>query len=268
MSHGHHHSKVPGPVRDPHARKILAKHGIHGAAQQLITLRQLRQVLQSSMEDLQKEHRKEQIVDNAFLVARITKATCDAFLGMVTAVADVFKLGKGVKAVNSIYQAATPWAGAASTWAAGGRVDLLKTAASSAKGGSPLAGEKYELLIKSTAFKAEVLSAALRSEPREILPAARDYLIDAHLTIAQMDRMPELSKRFGALGEVTKQTVEYNKALSEAFDQMLESKEEGDARYLALKAGLLKQAKLVDDKIAELDRHLHTYQAQPARRLP
>jgi len=268
VRHRHHHSTVHGPIQDPNAARILNKHGIHGDPQQLITWRQMRHVLESSIKELEKEHRKEHIIDQALLVARITKATCDAFLGMVTAVAGVFKLGGGAKVVTGVYEATTPLAGAASTWAAGGRVDLVKTVASSAKGGSSLAGDDYELLIKTTAVKAEILNAAIRSEPKEILPAARDYVIDAHLTIANMEKMPEWSKRFGAFAEVTKRAVEYNKSLGEAFDQMLENKEEGDQRYRELKASLLKQAIMVNHKIAELERHLHTYRAQSRPRLP
>ena len=71
--------------------------------------------------------------------------------------------------------------------------------------------------------------------------------------IAKLEKMPEWSKRFGAVGEVTKQAVDYNKSLSDAFHQMLESQEEGDARHLELKSNLLHQARLVNRRIADLE---------------
>ena len=113
----------------------------------------------------------------------------------------------------------------------------------------------YEILAKSTLVKAEVINDAIHGEPKEILPAARDYLIDLHVIIAKMKGMPKWSPKVAALTEVTKSGVEYNKALGEAFDQMLDSEDESDERYRALKANLLTQARLLNHKIEELERH-------------
>lgn len=240
------------------------------APNRLVTLRQLHAMLEASIRDLEAEHRKEELVEQAFLVARFTKATCDAFIGMAAGMAEALGLpaAKGAKAVGGAYEAATPWATAASAWATGGRVDTMKTITSSVKGGSALLPAQYEILAKSTVVKAEILNAAMHSKQEEILPAARDYLIDLHLTIAKLETMPKNVQRAGHFAEVIKRGVEYNKALGEAFDQMIDATDENDERFRAQKTTLLVQAKLIAHKITALEHEVQALQPPQSRTLP
>jgi hypothetical protein len=255
--------KAQGPIRDRNAERVCGLNGIAAAQQRLVTLRQLRGGLNTSISELENEHRKEHFVNQAFLVARFTKATCDAFLGMASALAEAV-LPKAVaaqaKSINSFYETATPLATAASTKVAGGNVGYMKTLTSSAKGASSFIGnDGYQLLAQSTVVKVEIIKAAMNGDQKGVVKTAGGYLYDLHTTIAKMERMPDRSKQAGALAEIAKRAFEYHNALGEAFDGMLDSEEEGDERYIQLRTNLLKQAKLVSGKIAELELYIQAH---------
>jgi hypothetical protein len=65
---------------------------------------------------LEAQRRKDQVVNKALLVARFTKASCDAFISLAADMATAFagKLGKQAEFVEALYGSATPLAEAAS----------------------------------------------------------------------------------------------------------------------------------------------------------
>ena len=262
--------KAKGPIRDPNAERVCGLNGIAAAQQRLVTLRQLRGGLNTSISELEGEHSKEHFVNQAFLVARFTKATCDAFLGMASALAEAVLpkvVSEKAKAINSAYEAATPLAAAVGTKVAGGNVDYTKTLTSSAKGASSfIKNDGYQLLAQSTVVKVEIIKAAMNGDQKEVVNTAGSYLYDLHTTIAKMERMPERSKQAAALAEIAKRAFEYHKALGEAFDGMLDSEEEGDERYIQLRTTLLKQAKMVSAKIAELELYIQSSKPEAQQR--
>ena len=79
-----------GPIQDPDARRVCSLARIDTARQRAFTLRQLRDGLDISIQDLEGQRRKDKIINTALVVARFTKATCDAFISMAGA------LGKAV----------------------------------------------------------------------------------------------------------------------------------------------------------------------------
>jgi hypothetical protein len=236
-----------------------------------VTLRQLRGALNSSIDELEREHRSEHFVNQAFLVARFTKATCDAFLGMASSLAEAVlpkPVAKQAQLVNSVYQTATPLVGAASTMAAGGKVDMKAFTSSAKEASSFIKNDGYQLLAKSTIVKVEVIKAAMNGDKKEVLRSAASYLWDLHITIAKMKLMPEKMQHAGTLGEIAKSAFEYNEALGEAFNGMLESEEEGDERYIALRTTLLKQARKLSAKISELELYIRSCKAETQKGIP
>lgn len=263
---------VHGPIRDPEAARVCALHGIT-AAQQLVTLRQLRGALETSIRQLENERRTERFADQGLLVARFTKATCDAFLGMAATLAKAALPGLGARAekINGLYEAAVPLAAAASATAAGASVDYTKALASSAKGASSfIQNDGYKLLAKSAIVKVEVIKGAMNGDQKEVMKSAASYLYDLHVELAKMRGMPTRLKQAAPVAEIAKRAFEYHQALGEAFDEMLENEQQGSERYIALRASLLKQAKKISAKIAELERYVHSCSsdAQPRLALP
>ena len=263
--------KAQGPIQDPEAARVSGLHRITGAQRELVTLRQLRGALNSSIDELEREHRREHFVNQAFLVVRFTKATCDAFLAMASSLAEAVlpkPVAEQAKTINSAYQAAAPLMGAASTMAAGGRVDMKAFTSSAMEASSLIKNDGYQLLAKSTIVKVEIIKAAVNGDKKEVLRSAASYLWDLHTTIAKMKLMPEKMQHAGALGEIAKSAFEYNEALGEAFDGMLESEEEGNERYIELRATLLKQAKKLSAKIAELELYIQSCKPAAQKGIP
>src|SRR3954465_13634864 len=79
-----------GPIRNPDARRVCTLSGIATAQEKIVTLRQLSNGLDISIRELDSQRRAENIAEKALLVARFTKATCDAFLSMGAALSKAF----------------------------------------------------------------------------------------------------------------------------------------------------------------------------------
>jgi hypothetical protein len=168
-------------------------------------------------------------------------------------------VAKEAKIINSLYQATTPLAGAASTKAVGGSVESGKVLTSSLKGASSLIhNEGYELLAQSTVVKAEIIREAMNGDGKQIPKTAGNYLLDLHMTIAKMKGMPDRIKHGAAIAEIAKGAFEYHKGIGEAFDEMLNSEEEENESYIQQKANLLRLAKRMSAKIAELERYVQS----------
>src|SRR6476661_2773278 len=81
-----------GPIRDRAAARVCNLSGISLAKEQLITFMHLKQGIVNSLRDLESDTKRAQFVDNAFVVVKFTKLTCDAFIGLA---AELTKLAPG-----------------------------------------------------------------------------------------------------------------------------------------------------------------------------
>jgi len=259
--------QVKGAIRDKEAARVCGLHNISSKQQQLVTLRQLREALQTAIHELERERQHEQFVNRAFMVLRFTKATCDAFLGMAETFVGAFLPAseKGAKAVSEFYGVGTTLGEAAGTKMAGGKVDYTKTALDLAKTASSRIKEEdlgHKLLADSMIVKGEVIHAAMNNEKEEVTKKAAGYVFDLHVTLAKAGLehagRAKTKKAVGFFADTAKRTFEYNDALGKVFDGMIESEEEGDQRYISLKTTLLKQAKRVSAQISALEESLGT----------
>lgn len=248
-----------GPIRDINARRVCGLSGIATAQRKLVSFRQLRDALNISIRELENEHRKEQRINRVFLVVRFTKATCDAFLGMAAGLSKVILPKRAAAAadlVNKVYTTATPLAEAAGTLAAGGKVDLVKTAATTLKEGASFItdNEGYAIVIKSTAVKAEVINSAINGDKEGAMKTAASYVYDLHTSLGDMAG----HKKVAVFAEMAKQAFEYNEQIGKAFDEILESSLESDEQYRTLKTVISNQARLLSTKIDALEKFIQS----------
>ena len=78
-----------GPIRDRDAVRVCSLSGIMNAKERVVSLEKLRDGLELSIHELEKQRSRDQLRNKGLLVARFTKATCDAFLSMAADLASV-----------------------------------------------------------------------------------------------------------------------------------------------------------------------------------
>jgi len=247
-----------GPIRDTNARRVCSLNGI-SAQTQLVSFRKLRDGLDMTIRELDSQHRRDRMILKARLVTKFTKASCDAFIGMAAGFIKVMLPGakKPAELIKNAYGAATPLAEAAGTTLAGGTVDWVKTGAASAREGAALVTrhkDAYEILLKTTAVKVEVIHDAINGDHEGVVKTAASYVYDLHTKIAEMLE----AERLAAFAEIAKQTFEYNEQIGKAFDEMLESGEQSEEQYRMLKATISSQAKRLSAKIKLLEDFLQS----------
>ena len=243
-----------GPIRNRDARRVCSLSSIATAQGSLVTFRELRKGLDIAIAELEKQRSKEKIVNNALLVVRFTKATCDAFLGLAATAAKSFlpePVSKQAELVEKVYGTVTPLAEAAATKMAGGKVDLVSTVAASVNSGVGLVTKNtgYDILTKSTVAKAEIINSAMNQDPKGIMKTATSYVYDLHTTMADIGG----AKKTAAFGEIAKKTFDYNEKLGTAFDEAIQNDWESTERYLSLKRTIANQAKRISASIQELE---------------
>jgi hypothetical protein len=247
-------------IRDSDARRVCHASGITGAQNKLVSLRELRDGLNLALRELEAQRRKEEIAAKALLVARFTKATCDAFLEMVATVSKLAlpdAAGKKVQAVEGLYGTATPWAEALGTHIAGGKVDYVKTGVSSAKKAASLAtlnkDAAAKVLAKSTVVKAEIIVNAMNSDTKGLVKSAASYTLDLHAIAFKEAGL----KRLAGIAELTKvaqSAFTYNEQIGKAVNETLAVSSESEERYQALRATIVRQARVLSARIAALER--------------
>ncbi len=199
------------------------------------------------------------IINRALVVARFTKATCDAFISMAGALGKAVlpkPAGEEVEKFAAGYAAATPLVDAAATSAAGGNADWVKAGASSIKEGVSLVTKNkgVEILTKSTVVKVEVIKGAMNHDKEGIIKSAVDYTYDLNTTVAEMTG--KKGEAGAALAKVAKAGFEYNEQIGKAFDQLIDDDLESQERIHSLKTGLVHQAKLLSKKIDEMEQFI------------
>ena len=273
----HNSSHAAGPIRDPNARRVCGLTGITAAKDRLVSLRALRDGLELSLRELENQRRKDQITTKSLLVARFTKASCDAFLEMIATASKLVlpkAVAEGAEAVANAYGTITPIAEAVGTRVAGGKVDVAKTAIASAKKGVALATHGQDagvkLLAKSSVVKVEVINNAMNQDAKGVMKSAASYTRDLHTTVFKEAGF----KKTAAVGEMTKiaqSAFTYNEQIGKAFDEMLQGSSESEERYQSLKTTILTQARQLSKRIAEMEQVLKstTGDSSPAsRRVP
>src|SRR5690348_7064042 len=109
-----------GPIRTSEGQRICTAAGVNTAQARIVTLSQLQDSLEITITELENERKKEKIIEKAYMVARVTKATCDAFIDMAATLASfVPGAKKGAEKVANLYGAATPVAQAGMSTALG-----------------------------------------------------------------------------------------------------------------------------------------------------
>lgn len=240
-----------GPIRDPDARRVCSLAGLETERQKVLDLRQLRDGLNTSIRELERQRGKDKIVNKALLVARFTKATCDAFISMAGALA-----GEEAEKFAASYAAATPLVEAAATSAAGGKADWAKAGATSVKEGvSAVTRNKgVEILTKTSVVKVEIIKGAMNHDEEGIIKSAASYTYDLNVTVAEMTG--EKGKAGAALAKVAKSAFEYSEQIGKSFDQLIDDDLSSEERAAALKRNLVNQAKLLSKKIDEMERFI------------
>jgi hypothetical protein len=254
-----------GPIRDINARRVCTLSGIAAAQDQLVSFRKLRDGLDMTIRELDGQQREDRMIHKALLVTRFTKATCDAFLGMAAGFAKVLLpkgAGKAAEFVNNVYGTATPIAEAVGTSVAGGTVDLVKTVAATAKqSASFVENDGYQIVIKTTAVKAEIINSAMNGDREGVVKTAATYVYDLHAKIGDMMG----AKKVAVFAEIAKQTFEYNEQIGKAFDEMLESSERSEEQFRMLKATISSQAKRLSEKINALEEFIQSCEPETPR---
>ena len=259
-----------GPIRDPNALRVCSLNGIGTKREKIATLEQLRDGIEMSIRELENERSRARALNRALTVLRFTKATCDAFIGLASALSKAIlpkTAAAGAEKVEQFYGAAAPLAEAASRSVADGKVDW-KTASGAIKDGTAVIIEEYggeagkagyKILARSTVAKGEIIYGAMNKDEEGIKKSAASYMIDLHATLGDeaAEKMSGAGKNAmggtAAFLKIAKSSFEYNEALGKAFDQLLDADEEDEERFRSLKANLLVQAKLLSNKIKELD---------------
>src|SRR5690242_20521914 len=91
-----------GPIRDRDALRVCSLNGIASAEQRVTSLRNLREALAMSIQELENQRRKDQIINKGLLVARFSKATCDAFIDMAATLVGILIGGVAAKEAEFI----------------------------------------------------------------------------------------------------------------------------------------------------------------------
>jgi hypothetical protein len=248
-----------GPIRDPDANRVCSLAGIETARQKVLTLRKLRDGLNTSIQELESQRQKDKIIKKALLVARFTRATCDAFISMAGALGKAVlpkPAGEEVEKLAAGYAAATPLVEAVATSASGGRADWVKASAASVKEGVSLVAHSKgaEILTKTTVVKAEIINGAMNHDEEGIIKSAVSYSYDLNTTLAEMTG--KKGEAGAALAKVAKSAFEYNEQIGKAFDQLIDDDLESLERAYALKRNIVHQAKLLSQKIDEMEQFI------------
>jgi hypothetical protein len=261
-------TEAVGPIQDPDARRVCSLAGLETARQKVFSLRQLRDGLDLSIRELERQRRKDKIINNALIVARFTKATCDAFISMAGALGKAVlpkPAGEKVEKLAAGYAAVTPVVEAAATSAAGGSAEWAKAGATLVKEGASVVthNKGAEIMTKSTVVKAEIIKGAMNHDKEGLIKSAVDYTYDLNTTIAEMTG--KKGEAGAALAKVAKSAFEYNEQIGKAFDQLIDDDLESQERIHALKSSLVHQAKLLSRKIDEMEQFVTSceYQLYP-----
>lgn len=232
-------------IRDKHSIRVCNLAGIKLAGEQRLKLENLQRGLNQSLAEFEVEKKRAEFGVRALMVARFTRASCDAFIGIAAALSEAVLpegVAKEAGAVKGAYKTETAYIDS------GG--DLLKTATTAAKEfGSGMDDKALGFVVNSGAIKAEMARSALNSDKEGLEKSAAEYFIElGKFTLDSLER-----KKQKAFVDIAKEAFEYNEKVGAAFDELLDSQLENSERFERSKATLKMQARKISSKINDLD---------------
>jgi hypothetical protein len=263
-----------GPITNPAANRVCNLAGISAAKQQTLTFIRLKEGISLALRDLESQARRHEILANAGLVLKFTKATCDGFIGMAAEMTTFVPealggkvMQKQAKAIKAYYGMGSAAAEYGSTLVAGGNANGAKAMAAIARNAADLikpdslqmAGDSAKFLAKTTVIKTELIVGAMNGSGKGLRKSGAEYM--AELTKFPLKALG--SDRAAALVGIAKETFAYNDAINNAFDELLATRIENKERYLSAKRMLVRQAAQFQKKIDELDAFLRDCADEP-----
>lgn len=276
------HQRTPnsrGPVRDAEARRICSLSGLVDAKERVATLRELQAALEVSLRELDAQRKRDSVVIKALVLARFTKATCDAFIAMAQALRTMHSVnGKelGPKDLGSliqdVYGGATTLAEELSQGSTTRQVDLVKSATAISKIGVSAALYKSRQNGQDSSqqdgmkhaatfgfFIIELVHAALNGDEDQIVKSSTQYFIDLRAEIFDLAGW----KKASALVQIANSAFEYHSQLTKAFEELIDNKSASEEQYTTLKTNLMIQGRRVARTIDELEKFIESCERQP-----
>jgi hypothetical protein len=237
-------------VRDREGNRICSLAGMDLARRDLITLIELDRGIALSLEEAQAAKDKHVVMSKAVMVLRLTKATCDAFIGLAAGLSQV-ALGKvaakGAEAVEKAYGAASFGISSTQQLQEGKYLDVAIGTVRETKIGG-------EVFANSAAFKAELLRDALNDDQRQMFRDAVSYkadLAEIQLEMIGADRAKAMVKIGHAL-------FDFHNEVSDIIDEHFEELDQLDVG----KTSILQVGARIRRQIRELETFIASCEVQ------
>ena len=260
-----------GPIRDPAAARICSLAGLNRAYRGLVTLRELDRGTELALQEIEAAKTRAELVDKALVVARFTKATCDAFIGLAAELSS----NKAAKGVANAYGVSDVAAGAVGDLTAGARIDVISLKTDALKAAAPYAGTNAAYGMKSIAVKTELIRAAMNANQEEVLKRAAEYNFD--LATYTLDHLAAIEKdtKTGAFPgavskfiDIGKEIFQYNEKVGTAFDAYLKDAEETGSSFRSQKQSIKASAENIRRRVRELEKFIESCEASLNRQAP
>jgi hypothetical protein len=226
------------------------------ARRDLVTLIELDRGIALSLEEAQAAKATHVVMSKAKMVFRLTKAACDAFIGLAAGLSQV-ALGKvaakGAEAVEEAYGAASFRINSTQQLQEGKYLDVAIGTVKEAKIGG-------EVFANSAAFKAELLRDALNGDQQQMFRDAVSYKAD--LAEIVLERMG--ADRAKAIVKIGHALFDYHNEVSDIIDEHFEELDELDVA----KTSILQVGARIRRQIRELETFLATCEVQLPPALP
>lgn len=255
---------------DQTALNVCSAANIDLLSNKRITLTQLSRGLQSSVHEIERGSKWDDVLSRALLTANLIKATCEAFLEMAGALGDAAGLkGAGLVAKSGV--AGMAIAGSTSSAINGQSTDWVSTTNKILGVGiqKSMPDGTGKHLADLQTMKVDIVNSAVRGES----VAALQTLFLSYLPkIAEMSlevmKKETAAKWTSAASGVASAGLSYSRALEEAFNARISDQVEFSDRKTSLLVMVNRQVNQVKLKIAEIDYILQLCgQAIPAGRL-
>jgi hypothetical protein len=262
MGISHRHLPKHRVIRNHAAAQVCSLANIQVTRQKVVTLTQLRSALQISLRQLEQERQHRNLVDKLYLAARLTKATCDAFLGIAVDMSEMLmpREGLGNKAspeamVNAAYGAASAFADAGGRYFSGQKVDFAKTTGAALKSASsvmPMGKEMpksaVDFLRDSSGIHADLFVSVVNGDKHGVVNNSIDYAVAvAKLNLSALGR-----DKYAAFLGIAKKAFDYNDQIKEALDEALDNQVESAQAYQGSKFMIIRLARNLDRTIADM----------------
>jgi hypothetical protein len=260
-------SYATGPVRDKNGARICSLAGIDAARNGIVTLRELDRGTELALQEVEAAKTKAQFYDKALMVARFTKATCDAFINLAATLSG----NKGAEKVANAYGAASVGAGLAGNLGAGQQVNIGELVSDSVKAGSKYAGPNAGYLMKNAAVKGDLFRGAMNADKNGVVKSSIEYSADlATYTLEHLN-----ATRAKAFVEIGQELFQYNDKISETFKDHIKDMDATSGAFesqrLTLKiagANVRRRVRALEQFIASCEAELQVQQKQEVKLPP